>query len=83
VGLEVPGSPRVLFTQGHTLGHCALHLPERDVAISADALVTYVPYTDPADPGRRAGRLLTDARRPARTTPDGSLVPLAEQDREL
>jgi predicted RNA polymerase sigma factor len=27
--------------------------------------------------------LLTDARRPARTRPDGSLVPLAEQDRGL
>jgi predicted RNA polymerase sigma factor len=27
--------------------------------------------------------LLTDARRPARTLPDGSLVPLAEQDRDL
>ena len=26
--------------------------------------------------------LLTDARRPARTLPDGSLVPLAEQDRD-
>jgi predicted RNA polymerase sigma factor len=27
--------------------------------------------------------LLTDARRPARTAPDGSLVPLADQDRDL
>ena len=27
--------------------------------------------------------LLTDARRPARTRPDGELVPLAEQDRRL
>jgi len=27
--------------------------------------------------------LLTDARRPARTRPDGGLVPLAEQDRRL
>ena len=27
--------------------------------------------------------LLTDARRPARTRPDGTLVPLAEQDRTL
>jgi predicted RNA polymerase sigma factor len=27
--------------------------------------------------------LLTDARRPARTGPDGSLIPLAEQDRRL
>src|SRR5688572_6492757 len=28
--LPVPGSPRVVFTPGHTLGHCALHLPDRD-----------------------------------------------------
>ena len=31
--------------------------------------------------GLLALMLLTDARRPARTTPDGALVPLAEQDR--
>lgn len=39
------------------------------------------------DDGEVAGllalMLLTEARRPARTTPDGSLVPLAEQDRRL
>jgi predicted RNA polymerase sigma factor len=39
------------------------------------------------DDGEVAGllalMLLTDARRPARTLPDGSLVPLAEQDRRL
>jgi len=39
------------------------------------------------DDGEVAGllalMLLTDARRPARTRPDGSLVPLAEQDRRL
>ena len=38
------------------------------------------------DDGEVAGllalMLLTDARRPARTRPDGSLVPLAEQDRQ-
>jgi predicted RNA polymerase sigma factor len=33
--------------------------------------------------GLLALMLLTDARRPARTRPDGALVPLAEQDREL
>ncbi len=33
--------------------------------------------------GLLALMLLTDARRPARTTPDGGLVPLAEQDRTL
>jgi predicted RNA polymerase sigma factor len=39
------------------------------------------------DDGEVAGllalMLLTDARRPARTRPDGALVPLAEQDRDL
>ena len=39
------------------------------------------------DDGEVAGllalMLLTDARRPARTRPDGGLVPLAEQDRDL
>jgi len=33
--------------------------------------------------GLLALMLLTDARRPARTRPDGTLAPLAEQDREL
>jgi RNA polymerase sigma factor (sigma-70 family) len=33
--------------------------------------------------GLLALMLLTDARRPARTAPDGSLVPLSEQDRSL
>lgn len=33
--------------------------------------------------GLLALMLLTDARRPARTRPDGALVPLAEQDRRL
>jgi predicted RNA polymerase sigma factor len=36
---------------------------------------------DPEVAGLLALMLLTDARRPARTLPDGSLVPLAEQDR--
>ena len=33
--------------------------------------------------GLLALMLLTDARRPARTAPDGSLIPMAEQDRSL
>jgi glyoxylase-like metal-dependent hydrolase (beta-lactamase superfamily II) len=53
--LDVPGSPLVLFTPGHTLGHCALHLPERDVVISGDALVTYDPYTATRGPGWSRG----------------------------
>jgi glyoxylase-like metal-dependent hydrolase (beta-lactamase superfamily II) len=54
--LPVPGSPRVLFTPGHTLGHCALHLPDRDVVIAGDAVVTLDPYT-----GRRGPRLVARA----------------------
>jgi len=38
---------------------------------------------DPEVTGLLALMLLTDARRPARTTADGELVPLAEQDRTL
>ena len=38
--LDVPGKPRVIDSPGHTRGHCSLLLEERDVVISADALVT-------------------------------------------
>jgi glyoxylase-like metal-dependent hydrolase (beta-lactamase superfamily II) len=33
--LDVPGSPRVVFSPGHTYGHCALHLPDGDVLLAA------------------------------------------------
>jgi glyoxylase-like metal-dependent hydrolase (beta-lactamase superfamily II) len=49
--LPVPGSPQVVFTPGHTLGHCALHLPDRDAVIAGDAIVMLDPYT--AKPGPR------------------------------
>src|SRR3954447_22105438 len=54
--LPVPGAPRVVPTPGHTLGHCALHLPDRDVVISGDAIVTLDPYT-----ARRGPRLVARA----------------------
>ena len=54
--LPVPGAPRVVFTPGHTFGHCALHLPERDVLITGDALVTLDPYT-----GRRGPQIIAGA----------------------
>jgi glyoxylase-like metal-dependent hydrolase (beta-lactamase superfamily II) len=49
--LPVPGSPEVVFTPGHTVGHCALHLPDRDVVIAGDVIVMLDPYT--ARPGPR------------------------------
>ena len=54
--LDVPGRPRVVATPGHTRGHVALHLPERDAVIAGDAIVTLDPYT-----GRRGPRLVARA----------------------
>ncbi|GAA1742267.1 MBL fold metallo-hydrolase [Microbacterium paludicola] len=48
--LDVPGRPRVVFSPGHTSGHCALVIPERDVLLSGDALVTFDPYTTERGP---------------------------------
>jgi glyoxylase-like metal-dependent hydrolase (beta-lactamase superfamily II) len=38
--LDVPGRPRVIHAPGHTPGTCALHIEDRDVLFSGDALVT-------------------------------------------
>jgi glyoxylase-like metal-dependent hydrolase (beta-lactamase superfamily II) len=38
--LDVPGNPVPIHTPGHTAGHCALHIPERGVLFTGDALVT-------------------------------------------
>ena len=73
----------VIFTEGSTASSgAALHRVE----LSAEAirLTRQLHVGRPGD-GEVAGllalMLLTDARRPARTRPDGTLVPLAEQDR--
>jgi glyoxylase-like metal-dependent hydrolase (beta-lactamase superfamily II) len=54
--LPVPGAPVVVPTPGHTLGHCALHLPDRDTVLAGDAIVTLDPYT-----GRTGPRLVARA----------------------
>ncbi len=61
--LPVPGSPRVVFSPGHTLGHCALHLPERDAVICGDALVMLDPYTGTAGPRLVARAATADSER--------------------
>jgi len=43
--LDVPGSPRVLFTPGHTNGHCAIHFPSHGVVFAGDSLCTRNPLT--------------------------------------
>jgi glyoxylase-like metal-dependent hydrolase (beta-lactamase superfamily II) len=43
--LPVPGNPRIVECPGHTFGHCAVHLADRGVLFTGDALVTSDPYT--------------------------------------
>jgi glyoxylase-like metal-dependent hydrolase (beta-lactamase superfamily II) len=54
--LPVPGRPKVVPAPGHTLGHCALHVADRDVLFAGDAIVTLDPYT-----GRTGPRLVARA----------------------
>ena len=61
--VPVPGSPRVVFTPGHTRGHCALHLPDRDCVIAGDALVTLDPYTARKGPRLVARAATADSER--------------------
>ncbi len=59
--LDVPGRPRVVFSPGHTLGHCGLHLADRSTLISGDALVTLDPYTGVAGPQIVSGAATADS----------------------
>jgi RNA polymerase sigma factor (sigma-70 family) len=73
----------LIFNEGYTASSgAALHRAE--LAGEAIRLTRQLHQRLPED-GEVAGllalMLLTDARRPARTRPDGTLVPLAEQDR--
>ncbi len=61
--LDVPGKPQVLFTPGHTLGHCALHFPERNAVIAGDALVALDPYTGTRGPRIVALAAVADSER--------------------
>jgi RNA polymerase sigma factor (sigma-70 family) len=73
----------LVFNEGYT-ATSGPHLHRTDLTGEAIRLTRVVHRLLPAD-GEVAGllalMLLTDARRPARTQPDGSLVPLEEQDR--
>jgi RNA polymerase sigma factor (sigma-70 family) len=75
----------LLFNEGYATSS-GPDLARTDLSGEAIRLVRAVRATLPDDhevAGLLALMLLTDARRPARTGPDGELVPLAEQDRSL
>jgi glyoxylase-like metal-dependent hydrolase (beta-lactamase superfamily II) len=59
--LDVPGRPHVVFTPGHTYGHCALHFADRDAVIAGDALVMLDPYTGREGPCIVAGAATADS----------------------
>ena len=73
----------LIFNEGYT-ATSGPHLHRPDLTGEAIRLARVVHRLLPED-GEVAGllalMLLTDARRPARTRPDGSLMPLEEQDR--
>lgn len=54
--LDVPGRPRAVATPGHTFGHMALHVADRELLFAGDALVTKDPYSE-----RRGPRLVARA----------------------
>jgi glyoxylase-like metal-dependent hydrolase (beta-lactamase superfamily II) len=59
--LDVPGRPQVVFTPGHTHGHCSLHFPDRGTVIAGDAFVTLNPYTGHRGPQIVAGAATADS----------------------
>jgi glyoxylase-like metal-dependent hydrolase (beta-lactamase superfamily II) len=59
--LDLPGSPEVLFTPGHTFGHCSLHLPAQKTVVAGDALVTLDPYKGVRGPQVVAGAATADS----------------------
>jgi RNA polymerase sigma factor (sigma-70 family) len=73
----------LIFNEGYTASSGQdLTAPSlSDEAIRLTRLLRRLLPEDAETAGLLALMLLTDARRPARTLPDGSLVPLAEQDR--
>lgn len=65
--LDVPGRPTVVAVPGHTRGSAALHLSDRGVLFTGDALVTFDPYTRRRGPGLMLPGVNTDDERALRS----------------
>jgi len=75
----------LIFNEGYTssIGSTLHRVELSSEAIRLSRAVHKLLPDDPEVAGLLALMLLTDARRPARTGPDGELIPLTEQDRSL
>ncbi|MDQ1084822.1 MULTISPECIES: MBL fold metallo-hydrolase [Microbacterium] len=69
-GVAVLGGLMPIATPGHTYGHVAFHLPDRDVLFAGDALVTFDPYTGRAGPQIVARAATADSRAALAALPD-------------
>jgi predicted RNA polymerase sigma factor len=75
----------LIFNEGYT-SSAGPELARQELSTEAIRLTRAAHRLLPGDPevaGLLALMLLTDARRPARTGPEGELIPLTEQDRTL
>ncbi len=57
--LDVPGSPHIIHTPGHTAGQICVHIPDRAL-LSSDTIVTRSLLTGTAGPPRLVDRVLND-----------------------
>ena len=75
----------LIFNEGYasTSGPSLQRVELTTEAIRLARIVHQLVPDDAEVTGLLALMLLTDARRPARTSPDGALIPMAEQDRSL
>lgn len=59
--VDAPGQPTVLWTPGHTDGHCGFSFGDHGVLMTGDAIVTLDPYTGETGPRIIAGAATADS----------------------
>lgn len=75
----------LIYTEGHTAtgGECLTRVDLSGEAIRLGRVLVDLIPDEPEAIGLLALMLLTEARRPARTAPDGTMIRLADQDRSV